>query len=226
MLHLLLIAAATLLLSFSEAAPTSQRTRCDVSKVPVPLPSNQDQLQIAAGTVAQYIALGVGVQNYTCGSAGSYTSSGAVAELFDISCFAVKDTSTFETMTDDSYQMFNRTNVSATKLITMMAASESVLGQHVFVTNPVTGTGISPQFDFRSASRKDDPNAYVIASKVGNIAAPTGKQDVDWLSLMNARGSLSTQILRLNTRGGQPPSHCQEGSTISVKYTAQYWFYG
>lgn len=61
-------------------------------------------------------------------------------------------------------------------------------------------------WDFRAASAKGNPNAFVLAAKVGDIPAPTGKQDIDWLQLNNVSGSLATTVYRTDTRGGQPPA--------------------
>ncbi|KAF9258943.1 hypothetical protein L218DRAFT_707052 [Marasmius fiardii PR-910] len=98
-----------------------------------------------------------------------------------------------------------------------------VLGQHFFVSNPVTGKSISPKWDFTNVQK--NPNFFVVVDKKAAIPAPTGPQDVDWLDLTNISGSLSFEVYRTDTRGGQPPKKCQPGSSpISVKYTAIYYF--
>ena len=76
---------------------------------------------------------------------------------------------------------------------------ESALGHHYFITNPVTGSGISPKWDFGD-------KGFVVAAKAGGEAAPTGKQDVDWLALNAIQGDLASQIFRVDTREGQPPA--------------------
>ena len=82
-----------------------------------------------------------------------------------------------------------------------------ILGQHYFITNPITGSGLSPKWDFTSASKAGDPTAFVVGAKTGDVPAPTAPQtNVDWLSLSNAQGALAQQIFRLQTHGGQPPS--------------------
>jgi len=59
------------------------------------LPSNQTVI-VAPNTAANYVAVGVGNQNYTCTSAGTYSSIGAVAMLFDIT--TLYGTSKFSTI--------------------------------------------------------------------------------------------------------------------------------
>nr|GAT52604.1 predicted protein [Mycena chlorophos] len=54
------------------------------------LPANQTVL-VAPTTAPRYITLGVGYQNYTCSSTTlTYSSIGALASLFDLSCMASK----------------------------------------------------------------------------------------------------------------------------------------
>ena len=91
-------------------------------------------------------------------------------------------------------------------LMSTLGASPAVLGQHFFIPNPVTGTGISPSFDFRAASQKGNPNGFVTCAKSGDIASPTGSKDVDWLFLTPIQGGLAKDVFRIDTKAGQPPS--------------------
>ena len=118
--------------------------------------------------------------------------------------------------------------------------SPFVLGQHFFVTNPVTGSGLSPKWDFTSASLKGKSNAFAIGARAGSVAVPPST-NVDWLSLNVVQGDLAKHIFRVETRNGQPPASvsvdsdyspdcrltltrkCTPGSAdISVKYVSQY----
>ena len=84
-----------------------------------------------------------------------------------------------------------------------------VLGQHYFVPNPKPAAGspaVSPVWDFTSDSEKGNPDAFVLAAKAGDIPAPTGKNDVDWLQLKNVEGELADTVYRTDTKGGQPPA--------------------
>ena len=100
-----------------------------------------------------------------------------------------------------------------------------ILGQHYFITNPITHSGISPKWDFSAKGDRfhGNPNAYIVASKVEDLPAPTGPGDVDWLQLKEVTGKLADEVYRVDTRGGQPPAACVKGKdTISVKYAAIY----
>ncbi|KAL4260168.1 Protein of unknown function DUF3455 [Pleurotus pulmonarius] len=211
------------------AAPSIKTSGCDLSKAKISIPSGQTAL--AQPTLApSYVSVAIGVQNYTCTDAGTYTSAGAVAELFDISCLV--GTSTFNRIQDDVFTVwkFLPKQLTAAKVVELLhfAKTPGILGQHYFITNPLTGVGISPKWDFTSqGATKGNPNAYVVGARTGGLAAPTGPQDVDWLSLSNAQGQLADQIYRVDTRGGQPPASCTPGSApISVKYASKYWLFG
>ena len=132
-------------------------------------------------------------------------SVGAVAELLDISC--LHNTKIFPSLTTDAFKIFNASkHVTTQDVIKALGGSSIVLGQHFFVTNPFTGAGVSPTFDFRAASQKGNPNAFTIANKTGDVPAPTGSQDVDWLELTGAVGELAKHILRIDTKSGQAPA--------------------
>ncbi|KAJ7096866.1 hypothetical protein C8R44DRAFT_683640 [Mycena epipterygia] len=205
------------------AAPTLPKRACDTSAAVMGLPAGQTQL-VAPTTAPLFVALGVGIQNYTCSSSTlKYTSTGAVASLFDISC--MDTTVAFTTVQTDAVTAWNAApaDTSADSIGATIGAP-TVLGYHYFVTSP-TGTGISPKWDFTSTT--GDAAAFVIGSKVGDIAAPTDSAtNVDWLALDNLQGSLASQIFRIDTVNGQPPTSCVAGTAdISVKYTAKYFLY-
>jgi len=101
-------------------------------------------------------------------------------------------------------------------------SNPAVLGQHYYVPNPV-GTGLSPKWDFTSSGvTAGDPNAYVIGAKVGDL--PTSDpNNIDDLMIKAIKGALAHEVFRVQTNGGQPPTHCAAGdSDIAVRYTAQY----
>ncbi|KAJ6555834.1 hypothetical protein B0H19DRAFT_1261982 [Mycena capillaripes] len=181
---------------------------CSTSKAVMDLPANQTAL-VTPTTDPLFVALGVGVQNYTCSSATStYASIGAVASLFDISCL-------------ESTRVFGSIQTLAG------VGTPFLLGFHYFVTSP-SGTGISPKWDFTSTGNfVGNANAFVLGAKVGDVLAPKNSAtNVDWLALNNVQGSLASKIFRIDTVGGQPPTSCVPGSApISVKYTAKYFLY-
>ena len=82
-----------------------------------------------------------------------------------------------------------------------------VLGQHYFITNPLTGVGLSPKWDFTSASEAGNDEAFVVGAKTGDVPDPTDPEvNIDWLSLSAVEGELAQQVYRVVTNGGQPPS--------------------
>ncbi|KZT25718.1 hypothetical protein NEOLEDRAFT_335909 [Neolentinus lepideus HHB14362 ss-1] len=199
--------------------------RCNVAHDALHLPANQTQLFKPNATLS-YLALAVGVQNYTCSNTSTWTNTGAVADLLDISC--LYNTPLFDTLASIVYGAWNNTPDAVTPLEMNRALSGNpeVLGQHYYVPNPA-GSGTSPKWDFTSASYKGDPNAFVVGAKVGDLPAPMSKADIDWVQLRATEGELATVVYRVQTKGGQPPSSCTPGSPLlSVKYTSQYWFYG
>ena len=134
-------------------------------------------------------------------------SVGALAELFDISCLPER---TYEVLTDIAFDAWEKAppSVTAQRIINGLSEFHNplVLGQHYFITNP-TGSGLSPKWDFTSASEAGHSNAFVVGAKTGDVPAPTDPHtDIDWLSLSAALGDLADQVYRVVTRGGQPPS--------------------
>ncbi|KAJ7624561.1 hypothetical protein FB45DRAFT_980007 [Roridomyces roridus] len=196
---------------------------CKASKAVMDLPKGQTAL-VSPPSGPRFVALGVGVQNYTC-TGSTYTSIGAVASLFDISC--LDETLLFplvQTLAFDIWKI-SSPEIKASSIGPLVAAP-NLLGSHYFVPSP-SGSGISPKWDFTPSIANPDPDTFVIAAKVGDIAAPHNPAtNVDWLSLNHVEGNLASQIFRIDTVGGQPPSHCVAGSApISVKYAAKYFLY-
>ncbi|KAG6908054.1 hypothetical protein DXG01_006360 [Tephrocybe rancida] len=206
------------LAAFASAAPNEsekhKRASCDISHATIKYPAAQTTLATPAAPLS-YVAVAIGVQNYTCSAAGTYTNVGAVAELFDIGCFY--GTPAFDQVTDFAYSLWNLAPPTLTPqgVITLLqpAKTPAVLGQHYYVTNPITGTGVNPKWDFTSqGATKGNSKAYVVAAKVVGMAAPTGSQDIDWVQLKSLTGSLATDVYRTDTRAGQPPASCQSKS--------------
>jgi len=211
------------------ALPSARSSGCSLTKAILSLPTGQSILVAPSTPTPHYIGIGVGVQNYTCTSGGNYTNVGAVAELFDVSCLNPSSYDEFTQLAFDAWKDASK-ELTAADLITDLAFIDPkvVLGQHYFITNPITGSGLSPKWDFTSASEKGHPDAFAVGAKVGDLPAPTDPAtNIDWLQLKVVQGDLATQIYRVETKGGQPPSSCTPGSAeISVKYTSQYWLYG
>jgi hypothetical protein len=124
-----------------------------------------------------------------------------VAKLFDLSCLSQANGAAFEKIQDIAYELWSKffTDSPNPKVL-----SHAKLGEHFFQSN---GNGsIVPVWDFRGDSAPNQPNAFVVAARVAGLAAPTGKQDVDWLELKGVSGALATSLYRTHTKGGQPPA--------------------
>ncbi|RXK35677.1 hypothetical protein M231_07050 [Tremella mesenterica] len=185
---------------------------CPLNGLAVPLPTDQTALTVPAGQRLMYVALGRGIQNYTC-SAGAYVTAGALANLYDASCLfktgqAIANVSTISKILPEiAYEIVNYPDT----------ASLPTLMRHQFVQTP---SGLSPEF------LKSDSKAFVIASKTASLNAPTDPvNDVPWLQLTEASGSLAQTIFRMDTVRGNPPTSCtEEGQALSVQYSAMYYF--
>lgn len=200
---------------------------CNISGASLPAPAGQSVI-VKPSIPPSFIGVGVGTQNYTCGSTGTYSSIGAVVQVFDISCLQCSSDS--PTIQNDAMTVWAAASANTSALDAMKSfpplKNGRLLGQHYFIQNTTSG-GISPVWDFRADAFAGNPNALVVAAEAGGIPAPTGSSDVDWLSLIRLEGELATQVFRVETKSGQPPASCTSGSApITVKFTTQYWLYG
>ncbi|KIP04371.1 hypothetical protein PHLGIDRAFT_19995 [Phlebiopsis gigantea 11061_1 CR5-6] len=183
-----------------------------------------------------FVGLAFGVQNYTCTQSNNFTLVGAVAELFDVSC-SVNSTA----FVTNQVPLFAQWNATEDTSIQEFIKAEhilnppDILAQHYFVTNPTTGQGVSPKWDFTSSGHPalaGNASAFIVARGKDNIPAPHAATDIAWLQVVNiggdAGGAVADVVIRSDTVGGQPPASCVFGQSqdISVKYTSKYWFFG
>ncbi|KAH9478605.1 hypothetical protein JR316_0009062 [Psilocybe cubensis] len=224
----------TTLLSLSALAPllsvsglAVKRSGCSLSNLKL---SNLPPPLVAPSFPPSFVGIAIGTQNYTCSSAGTYTNVGALAELFDASC--VYNSPIFPTLPSIASAAWEIAppSLPISEVISTLHgfSSPSILGQHYYVTNPITGSGITPKWDFTSqGADAGKSDAFVVAAKVNGAAAPTGSQDIDWVQLGSLTGDLAKQVYRVQTRLGQPPASCTVGSKdIQVKYAALYYGFG
>ncbi|KAK3651552.1 hypothetical protein LTR56_005694 [Elasticomyces elasticus] len=179
----------------------------------------------------QFIALGLGVQNYTCNSTtNTYAAAGALAQLFDATAYLSYRPDRIDSLSQeylDRYTSFpcSQSPSSDIKIAdrceglanSRIARPLPVLGEHYFTK---TGT---PSFDLSKAAH--DPFLY--SAKKANATAP-GTGNVDWLYLASNGSSLNqvvSSVYRVETAGGVQPKSCSGSGSISVPYAAQYWFY-
>jgi len=179
----------------------------------------------ALAAAPSYTTMGFGVQNYTCSAAGTYTSLGAVGQMFDVSCLYGKDE--FQTIQQDAYNFWKQIpcNDPLQPYIAEQVNQKwgiPVIGQHYFVDQ---GSTLTPVFDFSSTGKnKGNSDAIFFGKKAFDVTSPEGAANVDWLQLTQVPPyGLSTTVYRVYTVLGQPPASCTPGSpNISVKYATKY----
>ena len=88
-----------------------------------------------------------------------------------------------------------------------------ILAQHYFVSNPTTGQGVSPKWDFASSGNPrfaGNSSAFIVAKGKGSVPAPNSTVNINWLDVVNiggdAGGQIADEVFRTDTVGGQPPS--------------------
>lgn len=170
-----------------------------------------------ANQTFQFVALGRGVQNYTCTSTtAAPVALGAVATLFDGTALATANEAFFNSLPPIAVYM-PLTEIPAP------LSSVAVLGHHFF------GADGTPTFDLSSKGK------ILFGKKNGDVPAPAdsnkgpaGTGAVDWLQLIAKPGypSVGLQtVYRVVTAGGNPPTVCPSVGVISIQYAAEYWFF-
>lgn len=196
------------------------------------------------GVALKHIALGFGIQNYTCADAATTPAAqGALAVLYDVTHLypgqglgsLPKDK--WASLPSDVLNTgkvplnLNENGVGASLTepfpkkssikVAGMRKELPYLGHHFF-----NAAGV-PTFDLDSA------NQLLLCKKLDGIKAPAsapagpeGTGAVDWLYLGDAGGSIGVSyVYRVMTAGGA--SHgCKAKGTDSTSYTTLYWFYG
>jgi len=201
------------------ASPTCDLSNAAMPVAPTPLPT-------PSGLTLEHVALGRGVQNYTCANATATPAAvGAVARFYNASCVASDWPDLLPIMPNLALQYPLPSDPNAP-----LEPSNLALSTHHFFSNTTTpvfafDAPTSPKFGTVFAQKvnsSDAPaNAVVGASGQGNGA-------VSWLYLTSRADTVSDvkAVYRLNTAGGSPPATCQgQPSAFSVDYSAVYWFY-
>ncbi|KAJ4157895.1 hypothetical protein ACKLNR_015182 [Fusarium oxysporum f. sp. zingiberi] len=242
---LLIFTSAALALA-SPVEYHGRSSSCEYGK-PVPvLPVNGGPSELPApprDVTLKHIALGFGIQNYSCAEAGATPAAiGALAVLYDVTCLypgqahsslkAKKWASLPSDVLNTRKVPLNRNDDGGASLtnpfpkkqplkVEGLRKSIPYLGRHFF-----NAAGV-PTFDL------DKANQLLIAKKIDGIKAPAsapagpeGTSAVDWLYLGDAGGSQGVSLVyRVLTAGGA--SHgCKAKGTDSTSYTTLYWFYG
>ncbi|KAK7431969.1 hypothetical protein QQZ08_001589 [Neonectria magnoliae] len=193
-----------------------------------------------AGATLQRIALGLGIQNYTCAAAGSEaTATGALAMLYDITHLypgtgrRALDADAWAGLSAKALNghpvplnlLPNGTGADAQNPFTADAALQlddladlPFLGHHYFNAAGVPTFAISSGTFF--GKKIDSINAPASADR-----GPDGTGAVTWLYLGDAGGSKGIKYTyRVLTAGGN--SHgCTAAGKHSTSYATTYWFF-
>ncbi|EKM47997.1 uncharacterized protein PHACADRAFT_109555, partial [Phanerochaete carnosa HHB-10118-sp] len=185
-----------------------------------------------------YTGLSVGVQNYTCGADGTWSSIGAFSYLYDISCLPLDTHRAFTSFIAGLWDAAPQT-VTAADLVTITKnLNPGVgLGVHYWVPDPLNATSGSTfaKWDFSQSelmvNDTNKVNAFLVASKTGNVPDPfTPSVNLNWLVesalVVDGKndGQLADQVFRINTNGGQAPntSCTPNADTLQVKSTMDF----
>ncbi|KAH7228540.1 uncharacterized protein BKA55DRAFT_599067 [Fusarium redolens] len=197
---------ASSLLIFTSAAlalasPVEYHGRCSGCEYgkPVPvLPVNGGPSELPApprDVTLKHIALGFGIQNYSCAEAGATPAAiGALAVLYDV-------TSLYPEMGSLPSDVLNTRKVPLTAMMTVVPRSLilsprnnlsrlKVSAKHPYLGRHFFNAAGDPAFDL------DKANQLLIAKKIDGTSA------VDWLYLGDAGGSQVSPCYRVLTAGG------------------------
>lgn len=185
----------------------------------------------------QYVALGVGIQNYSCASTTATPKSiGAIATFFDATEFLQECGDPKSSKLSARYlKGYLKQSCQASQDLDDSSCEDAVnflhlptLGNHYF--GPVNGAGV-PFFNI-------DSGDFLSAQKTGASPAPATAFDggkhgfgaIDWLFLPSDGSDRTvglSEVYRINTAGGNAdPQGCASGDAVlSYKYVAEYWFY-
>ncbi|KAE8357773.1 hypothetical protein BDV27DRAFT_164204 [Aspergillus caelatus] len=196
-------------------------SNCSLAKTSLPphrsLPGPSPDLHL------KYVTVGRGTQNYTCQEDSNTTASqaaGAVATLLDVSCLAAFNPALLHNFTPVVRAVNSETLPFLALLGSQLSSSATkfILGKHEF------NAAGQPVFDLQLAGGSD----WMATKKNASSGAPDDNTaNVPWLKLTSVNGTGITEVYRLHTVGGQPPTNCQNRKgTFQVEYAAEYWFYG
>ncbi|OKL59348.1 hypothetical protein UA08_05166 [Talaromyces atroroseus] len=223
--------ASTILISAQNLGRNSPPGVCRIpSDVQAPFNGGSTPLSTPPmDSIVTYLALGVGYQNYTCDASSTDppVPIGATANLFDVSCMA-ENTNFLAGLPRALQYMSPDSVVLAAVVLDKFTASINdttngfLLGSHYFTGSPAQAT-----FDLSLMG-----GSIIQGAKLSSSTAPTTapSMSVDWLRLGNITPvgidtTNITDIYRVWTAGGQPGNCAKKAETLTIKYSAIYFFY-
>ncbi|KAI1635374.1 hypothetical protein F4809DRAFT_458602 [Biscogniauxia mediterranea] len=228
-------------------APSTSTTASASVTYTLPSAGGPTPLTSPGNATLKHIAVGHGIQNYTCTAAGATASSiGALAVLWEIT--GLYPGSGAGAMSSADWVAFPPKVLRTTALPLNPAASTSVAdAADASAPFPAPAElavdGLAAPLAFLGHHYFDEQNAPTFdlppsselfkGKKDQGVAAPAdadpGLDDtgaVDWLRLSDKGGSQGVSLVyRVLTAGGSPSACTQAGQAESIPYTAMYWFY-
>ncbi|KAK1589884.1 malate dehydrogenase [Colletotrichum navitas] len=239
-------------LALASAAPAKReagRPGCGPKPVAPTLPTHGNGAELpapAADLVLKYIALGHGIQNYTCvvPNATTHTAvaTGALAALYDARPLypnagpgSLPSVEAFDALTTNA--VWGSPLPLVSDGVTRYGASLDPFPAPADLALP----NIAPLkqigvhfFDNKGVPTFKVGQGILKAAKLNGIKAPAsadpGPEEtgaVDWLQLGDKGGSKGiTAVYRVATAGGVAHKCTTDGASDSVPYAAYYWLYG
>ncbi|KAL2888210.1 hypothetical protein HOO65_040547 [Ceratocystis lukuohia] len=194
------------------------------------LPSS-DLPEVSTNLSLIHIAIGRGTQNYTCDTPDSSSvpkAAGAVAALFNTTCPSTLYPD-FNTILPKVAVHFALDDWTALDQHHLGPTGLKSSGLHYF--QALNSTANAPFFSLEHiglGSAQFSVNSSVPAPSTA-AKGQAGEKAVAWLKLItrDALKASFSEIYRVNTVGGSPPSTCEGlAPKFTIEYSAEYWFYG
>ncbi|KAH6604585.1 malate dehydrogenase [Trichoderma cornu-damae] len=255
MLRQSLLALASAALALGSPVARSEPISCRAPMPDPTLPTTGGAAElppVPQGLELKLIALGLGIQNYTCASVGAAAeSTGALAMFYDISLLypgsgpgslSAEKFSQLPAFALNHHDVPLRFNDSADGRVDASSPGASLkrpftraapldLGEYgalPFLGHHFFNTDGAPTFILQRGSFN------IVAAKKAAVPppgssdpGPMGTGAVAWLALdatSNSRGA--TLVYRVETAGGNSHGCSRAAGQDSTSYAAQYWFYG
>ncbi|KAF4844177.1 hypothetical protein CGCSCA4_v007571 [Colletotrichum siamense] len=237
-------------LALASAGPVPRPGGCATSPAKPTLPTNGNGVELPAPAedlVLKHIALGHGIQNYTCtgtnATAISATATGALAALYD--AMSLYPNQGPQALSIDAFNSLTTNAVWGAKL-PLTSDGVSKFGASSASPFPTPGTDLEMPglkalpfigvhfFDATGVPTFKVGEDIFAGGKLNGTKAPTAADvgpektgAVDWLRLGDKGASKGiTSIYRVVTAGGVAHACTTPGASDSVPYAAYYWMYG
>lgn len=191
-------------------------------------------------------------QNYTCQAYNTNSSAvpislGAIASLYDISCYATLN----QTLTNTMPQVAIHNDIPTDEKLPLapFGATAMITGHHFFSDNTTATFNLNTDIDQLGIAFSKKANSTAAPKVAANGSSLNGPgldgvtynaTAVAWLKLLVETPSKFptlvvgqntnniSEVYRINTVGGSPPTDCSafpEGGTFELQYSAEYWFW-